>query len=109
MSQRAVELDGDSAYGEAWGFAFHRVNDPEGRSLDSLLGARMLDRYERRNGVWKIAHRKTVIEWNLDVDTNETWGGGGMGPPEMDPKFMGKKDRSDPIYSWFKSLQGEDN
>jgi len=102
--QHIIELDGDTAYGEAWGFAFHRVNTPEGRSVDSILGARMLDRYERRNGVWKIAHRRTVVEWNLDVDSNETWGAGGMGEPHMDPKHMGKKDRSDPIYTWFKSL-----
>jgi hypothetical protein len=103
VGQHIIELDGDVAYGEGWGFAFHRV-DAAGRSVDSLGGARILDRYERRNGVWKIAHRRTVIEWNLDVDSNETWGAGGMGEPHMPEEHRGRKDRGDPIYRWFKSL-----
>jgi ketosteroid isomerase-like protein len=102
--QHIVELHGDTAYGECYGLSFHRLNTPQGESVDSLLGARLLDRYERRDDVWKIAHRRTIVEWNLDVPTNETMGAGGLGETELKDEHRGRKDREDPIYQWFKGL-----
>lgn len=95
-----VRLDGDRAYGEHYGLALQRA-EKDGQSFESIAGARMLDVYERRDGVWKILHRRTVVDWNLDIDTNETFGRGVFGPTTMDAEFRGRKDRGDPSYAWL--------
>jgi hypothetical protein len=105
LCQHIIELDGDTAYGEAYGIAFQRVNATDGASVDCIVGARIFDRYERRQGIWKIAARKTVVDWNLDVPTSETWGRGGLGPPHLSEEHRGRKDRSDTVYEWFRSLR----
>ncbi len=101
IGQHIVEVVSPTlAFGQAYGFALHRAVTPAARQIDNLLGARLLDRYEKRDGVWKIAHRKTVVDWNLDIDTCETWGQGAFGPPHMPEQFRGRKDRDDPSYTW---------
>jgi hypothetical protein len=57
-----VEIDGDVAHSESYLVAYHRV-EHEGRDIDYLLGARYVDRFERRNGSWRIAHRTVVVDW----------------------------------------------
>jgi SnoaL-like domain len=58
-----VEVRGDVAFGEAYLVAYHR-SGPEGRMVDMTLGARYVDRYERREGQWKIARRAVVYDWS---------------------------------------------
>ena len=103
LCQHIVELDGDSAYGEAYGIAFQRVRAEDGSSIDCFVGARVFDRYERRDGVWKIAALRTVVDWNLDVPTCETWGRGGLGEAHLSEEHRGTKDRTDPLYAWLQS------
>lgn len=61
-----VELDGDVALVESYFHAHVRVEKPVGRE-DVFMGGRNLDRFERRPagaaGVWKIAHRKQILDW----------------------------------------------
>ena len=61
--------------------------------------------YERRGVVWKILRRKTVVDWNLDIDTSETWGRGALGAPHLEERFRGRKDRADTVYEWFPSIK----
>lgn len=105
LGQQIIELDGDVAYGESYGIAFQRVTASDGRSIDCIVGGRIFDRYERRGGVWKIAARRTIVDWNLDVETSETWGAGGLGPDHIGEQYRGRKDRTDPLYGWFRSLR----
>ena len=68
-----IDLQGDIAYAETYWVAFHRIpeNQSEGDVLfkshgkdeDLFIGGRYVDRFERRNGVWKIAHRFGVHDW----------------------------------------------
>jgi hypothetical protein len=52
-------LDGDRAEGELYFQAYHRTP-----ALDELIVAgRYVDRYARRAGVWKFAHRVVLIDW----------------------------------------------
>jgi hypothetical protein len=95
-----IRVDGDRAYGEHYGIAFQRA-ETNGQSFESIVGARMLDVYERREGIWKILRRRTVVDWNLDIDTNETFGRGVFGPTTMDAEFRGRHDRDDPSYAWL--------
>ncbi|MDD3371818.1 MAG: nuclear transport factor 2 family protein [Alphaproteobacteria bacterium] len=66
ISNVRIELEGDSALVEAYFHTHLRIEKPVGRE-DVFLGGRNLDRFERRPtgaaGVWKIAHRKQVLDW----------------------------------------------
>jgi hypothetical protein len=95
-----IRVDGDLAYGEHYGIAFQRA-ETNGQSFESIVGARMLDVYARREAVWKILRRRTIVDWNLDIDTNETFGRGVFGPTSMDTEFRGHKGRQDPSYAWL--------
>lgn len=94
-----VEIHGDVAYGETYAISFHRMNTPEG-TYDSIWGARCLDRFERRAGIWKIAYRRAVYDWNRDVPAAETWNRGYFGPNIFSES---RKDQSDPVYEFLRT------
>jgi len=58
-----VEVRGDVAFAEAYFVAYHRSGQP-GQMVDFTLGGRYVDRYERRDGQWKIARRIVLHDWN---------------------------------------------
>jgi hypothetical protein len=64
--QVRAELEGDAALAESYFHAHFRLDKATGRE-DVFMGGRWLDRFERRPsgsaGVWKIVHRKQVIDW----------------------------------------------
>ncbi|HLY54704.1 MAG TPA: nuclear transport factor 2 family protein [Stellaceae bacterium] len=98
-----IKLDGDVAQSEAYFIAYHRL--PKGRELEGLfrthdverdeeviVGGRYLDRHERREGVWKIAHRLGTLDWQTwhtadDRDFSDFLGG-----------KVSRRDRDDPVY-----------
>src|SRR5262245_60945819 len=53
----------DSAVVECHVCARHRRSDEQGTVLETF-GGRYVDRFERRDGEWKIAHRIVVHEWD---------------------------------------------
>ena len=61
-----VELEDDAALVESYFHTHIRIEKPIGRE-DVFLGGRNLDRFERRPagsaGVWKIMHRKQILDW----------------------------------------------
>jgi ketosteroid isomerase-like protein len=64
LGQIAVMLDGDSAACETYITANHiGPPDGEGRSRMLVLGGRYVDRFERRDGAWRIAHRVLMRDW----------------------------------------------
>ena len=58
-----IEVDGDIAQAESYLIAYHRI-EHEGKDLDWILGARYVDTFERRNGMWRIAHRTVIFDWD---------------------------------------------
>lgn len=67
-----IVLDGDVAHSETYWTAFHRLSaDGGGSGLfrstgieeDLVIGGRYVDRFERRAGKWRIAHRFGVYDW----------------------------------------------
>ncbi len=79
-----IELDGDLAQAESCVLAFHKLADDDAAALRVLgpdhmarhgasssgghaviLGGRWLDRFERRDGAWRIAHRTATTHWDL--------------------------------------------
>ncbi len=68
-------LDGDYAEGEVCKVSYHRLTgDPKTGDpvREVTTGSRSLDRYARRNGVWKFLHRYVVLDWaeQRDADTS---------------------------------------
>jgi hypothetical protein len=56
-----IELDGDIARCESYLIAIVRIPQ-EGGAVDWMHAGRYLDRFERRNGEWRIAHRTVVYD-----------------------------------------------
>lgn len=94
LSNALIELGGDSARVESYVTAFHRISAADG-DWDCLVGGRYLDRFERRGGVWRIAERRAVFDWNRDDPTAETMSRGVF--PMQEPVW-GRRDRDDPSY-----------
>lgn len=61
MLNSSYAIEGDAANGEIYFVAYHRAPPPECSEI--VVAGRYLDRYERRAGVWKIAHRKLAWDW----------------------------------------------
>jgi hypothetical protein len=62
IGQTKIEIEGDVGFGEIYFQAHHRIADAAGEK-DLFVSGRYIDRYERRNGVWKIAHRSERVDW----------------------------------------------
>ncbi|WP_432842562.1 nuclear transport factor 2 family protein [Dactylosporangium sp. CA-092794] len=61
-----VEPDGpDAARAESYGVAYHRdERSPDNPRRNYSSGFRYLDRFERRDGDWRIASRLVAVEWS---------------------------------------------
>ena len=57
----SLDFDSESGHGETY---FLAVIVQTNQSVQ-LTGGRYVDRYERRDGIWKIATRVVVREWGL--------------------------------------------
>lgn len=94
LGQQLVEFDasGDVAWVETYAFASHRTrpNDPSGRPVRDLVqNVRYCDRFERRQGEWRIAHRIMVSEPSREDPVV-------LASPR--PTRPGTRDRSDQCY-----------
>ncbi len=58
--------DDHTAYGEIYFQAYHRL-DMDGVDTELFVSGRYSDRYERRRGIWKIAHRAEVNDWTRSI------------------------------------------
>jgi SnoaL-like domain len=89
-----IEVKGDHAVGEHYILAHMCAG-----GQDVMTGGRYIDSYERRGGVWKIASRTFVADWNtshpksLELD--------GMYEPL---KTRGSFGKGDPVYAHWSSL-----
>ena len=63
LSNTLIELDGDSARTESYYTAYHRVRVGPMEWKDEFLSGRFLDRFECRNGEWRIIARQAPIDW----------------------------------------------
>lgn len=86
-----VEVDGDGAWAEHYARAFHRVPaGADGVVKDLVVNCRYADRFERRNGEWRIARRVVIVDTDRVDPVHERW------VPEV--QLRGRRDRTDPTY-----------
>jgi len=109
-----MELDGTTAHTEAYLLAYHRVK-ADRRKIEDVFGAtylrqfvgtgepapqdfffggRYVDCLEKRDGVWRIAKRTVIMDWNRNEPTRSLWDEGMFAVL----KTYGARDRSDPVY-----------
>jgi len=68
ISNVFAEVKGDRAVSECYYFAHHRrVNKAGDGEEDAFFEGRYVDRHEKRDGVWKIAHRRGLGDYTTVV------------------------------------------
>jgi ketosteroid isomerase-like protein len=67
LTTHLCEIDGDVAHCES--YVFGGLLSPDGRST-TVLSGRYLDRLERREGRWRIAVRRSTVEWLFTADSS---------------------------------------
>jgi hypothetical protein len=92
LTNMLFEIDGDHAQGELYVVAYHRTYPPDAQEI--VIGGRYLDKYEKRDGVWKFSYRSLALDWcnvrkvNLDDYTSFAAGAErGRHSPE-DPSYL---------------------
>ncbi len=90
-----IEIDGDVARAESYVLASHRVEQADGPH-DIVVWGRYLDRFERRLGEWRIAHRQCVFDGLRNDKASADFG------MEWCAKFrpVGRRDKTDPLYKF---------
>ena len=67
-----LEVEGEEAFGEVYFQAYHKVK-AETSFDDLIVAGRYLDRYERRDGVWKISYRSERVDWSRTTPTQDPY------------------------------------
>lgn len=93
IGQANITFEGDLAFGEVYFQAFHRVID-RGLERDFVVLGRYVDRYEKRDGVWKIAHRTELNDFSRMDPATDDWL---RETPEALRGYRGQKDLSSRI------------
>ena len=70
LGQALIDIEGDQAYGEVYFNAYHKVTGDDGFN-DLIIAGRYIDRYERRDCVWKIAYRSERNDFSRTEPTND--------------------------------------
>lgn len=76
-----IEVTGDTAVGETYVIAVSTMTDLEAGKSEMLTGGRYLDRFSRRDGVWKFAARSFVSDWSRVDKTSCDMNGEPPGKP----------------------------
>jgi len=96
LSNVQIVVDGDAAYCESYVLTNHR-RMIDGVLTDALAHGRYVDRFEKRDGRWKIAERLVVVDWDrLDVVEKQFDG------PLVAETLKGLRSREDASYQLLK-------
>jgi hypothetical protein len=84
-----VDLDGDTAWVESHWTGWYRLPHELGYT-DLISCGRYLDRFECRSGIWRIAHRSCVSDWNQSTVVE--------GAPRPQHRLSGRRGPGDLVY-----------
>ncbi|MFA7585006.1 MAG: nuclear transport factor 2 family protein [Novosphingobium sp.] len=62
IGQVDIDLHGDTASGEVYFYAWHRISE-NGEPKDLSVAGRYVDEYACRGGEWRIVKRRELIDW----------------------------------------------
>jgi len=89
-----IDVRGDTAVAETYVIAFTTTPNGDAKT-DDFTGGRYLDRFERRDGVWKFTHRTFVIDWHISQPTTDQSGEGLFAQLTT----VGRRSKDDPVYA----------
>ncbi|MBB5686395.1 nuclear transport factor 2 family protein [Sphingobium boeckii] len=100
LGQSVIEIQGDQARVETQVSAYHRIDMGDG-DRDICIGGRYLDRLEKRNDAWRIAHRLMLYDWYQDWGQSIDWTQGVMGMAFSAGHYTGRSigDHSETFFS----------
>jgi hypothetical protein len=107
ITNSTVKVKGDQAVSETYVSAVVRsYPGRSGRSIDMQYRGRYLDRWSKRDGRWAIDHRHLVedIKSHHAVVPPKDFAGDLPDRPENDALNLARRDRDDPAYELFASL-----
>jgi hypothetical protein len=96
------ELRGDDAVGETYVLAMCQLNERHG-TAQSLVAGRYLDRFARRDGVWKFTERRFVVDC-AQLSPHEPTGDA-MTPQADATPLRGGFKPADPIFELWTARQ----
>lgn len=67
LCNQSYRLEGNRADGELYFIAYHRTDGEDG-GKHVIVSGRYLDNYEKRGGLWKVAHRRLVWDSFITLD-----------------------------------------
>ena len=95
IGQVLIEIDGDCASGESY-FVAHHTMESVGGDVHMIVAGRYLDRFERRDGIWKIAHRQAVYDWGSNSPSTDSYDRDNPGK-----MTFGVRGAADPSYAFL--------
>lgn len=96
LSNILISLEGDVAHSEAYFLASHRLTH-EGKDMDWVVSGRYLDRFERRDKVWRISDRRAVFDWDRLEEVRMPPAGVTISR-SIEHALRGRTDHNDPSY-----------
>lgn len=75
LGHSLIDLAGDAADVETYVTAVRMQGPEDGGPRYVLLHGRYLDRFERRDGVWRIARRTAVLDVTWETTSAREWSG----------------------------------
>jgi hypothetical protein len=88
IANTTIDVDGDTAHVEAYYTHYQKLkSEPQ----MTVSGGRYADRFERREGRWRIALRVVIPGWQMVADGTPTTARVARNP-------RGRTDRTDPVY-----------
>ena len=87
IANHTCELRGDVAFTETYCISFSETG-----GVNATVYNRYVDRFEKRNGEWRVANRQVVDDWNRIDEVTAT------SPDAEMNKQQARRDRSDASY-----------
>lgn len=96
-----IDVEGDEAFGEVYFHAYHKLKAASGSGFEDLvIAGRYIDRYEKRDGAWKIAYRSERNDWSRTAPTNDVYF-------DMAPKGLRGSRQDDAVHDRTKRRRPE--
>lgn len=102
IATQIIKINGEEARSITYVRAIHAgEKKPEGTMTDLIIYARYFDKWEKRDGAWKIVYRSAVIDWNATHPGTVSWTSD-MFAPCADRRMLrdGADDIAYQVFNW---------
>jgi len=99
ITNEIIRISGNTALVESQYIAYERIVKKDGTRNDMTASGRYIDRFEKRDGEWRIADRKITSDWFRIYDDSADWARGLFGTKLR----FGKREKEDISYELFGS------